>query len=328
MSEIIHNLPTAELAERPAHASIDVLIAGWLHQARGRSGSERTYGVYAETLAGYRAALARAGLVLDGEPRACALVLQAFAAARVAGREEQGEVSASTYNQRVATVSSFYTYAQRYGSLTSNPASLVARRQVQPYARARALEPGELRERLKAIDTSELQGQRDYALLLVALATGRRLNELAALRWRDVALAGGRLTLTFARCKGGKTMRDTLPAAAQAALLAWLTAFYGDNLAKLADTTSLWASLSPASYGRALTARGIAYLCEQRVGTSKVHSLRHTFAHSMERAGAKASEIQRKLGHASLSTTSAYLDALTTAENPYAADMLRELGVE
>jgi hypothetical protein len=65
-----------------------------LHQTRGRTGSERTHHEYASTLSAYRQALAQAGLDLDSEPRACALVLQAYAAARVAERAELGEVGA------------------------------------------------------------------------------------------------------------------------------------------------------------------------------------------------------------------------------------------
>jgi site-specific recombinase XerD len=315
------------LAPATSAPSIDTLIAGWLHQARGRTGSGRTYEAYAETLSAYRQALASAGLDVDSEPRACAMVLQAYAAARVAGRAEQGEVSASTHNQRVAIVSSFYSYAQRYGALTTNPAALVQRRKVQAYARAEAIEPGELRERLAAIDTSTREGARDYALLLVALSTGRRLNELAALRWQDVSLSGKLVTLTTRRAKGGKVMRDTLPEAASRALLAYLREVY-PALPNVAPEAPVWVSCSRATSGKPLSARGIAYMCEQRVGTSKVHTLRHTFAHSMERAGARPTDIQRKLGHSSLATTTVYLDSLSSADNPYAASMLAELGVE
>jgi site-specific recombinase XerD len=317
---------TTTLAPATTAPGLDTLIAGWLHQTRGRTGSERTHHEYASTLSAYRQALAQAGLDLDSEPRACALVLQAYAAARVAERAELGDVGAATHNQRIAIVSSFYRYAQRYGALTINPAALVQRRTVHAYAKAQAIAPEELRERLAAIDTSSLDGKRDYALLLVALSTGRRLNELAALRWSDVTISGAHITLTTRRAKGGKVLRDTLPDAASTALLAYLREVY-PALPNIAAAAPLWVRCSRATSGKPLSARGIAYLCEQRVGTSKVHSLRHTFAHAMERAGARPSDIQRKLGHTSLATTSIYLDALGSAENPYAADMLAELGI-
>jgi len=69
-------------------------------------------------------------------------------------------------------------------------------------------------------------------------------------------------------------------------------------------------------------------VCEKRIGTSKVHQLRHTFARMLEDAGAKISEIQKRLGHASAATTSIYLQALRADENPYAEELVKVLGVE
>jgi integrase len=48
------------------------------------------------------------------------------------------------------------------------------------------------------------------------------------------------------------------------------------------------------------------------------HALRHTFARTMEDAGAKVSDIQARLGHSSLATTGRYLAALNRANNPHA----------
>lgn len=48
----------------------------------------------------------------------------------------------------------------------------------------------------------------------------------------------------------------------------------------------------------------------------------------MEQHGAKVSEIQRKLGHKSIATTSLYLQALTSEENPYAEAIQQAIGVE
>ena len=53
---------------------------------------------------------------------------------------------------------------------------------VKCYARSQALDVGDVRRRLAQIDRTTLAGQRDYALLSVALITGRRRAELAGLR--------------------------------------------------------------------------------------------------------------------------------------------------
>ncbi len=79
---------------------------------------------------------------------------------------------------------------------------------------------------------------------------------------------------------------------------------------------------------KALGIQSIADICEKRLGTSKVHTLRHTFARVMEDSGAKVSDIQARLGHASLSTTGRYLAALNRADNAHAESIAARLGLD
>lgn len=192
---------------------LDALIAAWLAAKQGRSGSAATARTYAADLASFRAALRSANLDLDADPRAIALALQAWA--------DRGAPAPATYNRRRAVISSFYAYAVRHGLLSANPAERVERRVVDPYRTAPPA-AATIRARLAAIDRTTPAGLRDYALLALTLATGRRLAEVAALRQGDLADDGVRLTVTFARCKGGVTLRDALPAAVAQALRAWL----------------------------------------------------------------------------------------------------------
>ena len=67
-----------------------------------------------------------------------------------------------------------------------------------------------------------------------------------------------------------------------------------------------------------MTTQAIADVCQKRLGVSKVHTLRHTFARAMEDSGAKVSEIQARLDHSSLATTGRYLAALSQADNAHA----------
>ena len=53
---------------------------------------------------------------------------------------------------------------------------------------------------------------------------------------------------------------------------------------------------------------------------SQVHALRHTFAKSMEEAGAKVSAIQARLGHTSLAVTGCYLARLNQSEYRHLGD--------
>jgi integrase len=205
---------------------------------------------------------------------------------------------------------------------------LVDRRKVYAYAHAVALTPQAVTKSMRKINRETLAGKRDYALLAVAFHTGRRVAEIAGLRIGHIQLESNRATLTFPHAKGGKVMRDTLPIAVGKALLDYLHAVHGDDLSTLSSDAPIWLSFSRVVQGTPLTVRSISNLCEKHLGTGKAHVLRHTFARSMEDAGAKVSEIQSRLGHASLATTGRYLAALHSAENTHGEDLARMFGME
>ncbi len=230
------------------------------------------------------------------------------------------------FNQRLAIHSSFYSFAMKRGLLNGNPIARVERRSVEAYAGARAIDYPELRRRMAAIDRSDMVGARDYALLAVALQTGRRLSELAGLHWAGVQVReGNTVTLHWKRTKGGKVTSDDLPAGVGRALLDYLHRLYGAQIGSLEPDAPIWVSFSRnGSKGEALSIRSIANICERWLGVSTVHSLRHTFARGMEDAGAKVSDIQARLGHSSLATTGRYLQALRRSQNAQ-SDALAEL---
>ncbi len=238
-------------------------------------------------------------------------------------------VSPATYNQRLAILSSFYGYARRQGLLTGeNPIGRVERRPVHLYGDASALAYKEVKNNLAAIDRMQPVGKRDYALLSVALQTGRRLSELASLRRSNLKFDGATITIHWYRTKGGKTMSDRLPQPLSRALAEWLSSYYSNQLSSLPQDAPIWVSLSRQNKGAALSIQTIADICEKRLGTSKVHSLRHTFARAMEDAGAKVSVIQARLGHTSLATTGRYLAALRQAENEHAEALSTLFGID
>jgi len=305
---------------------VDLAIRSWLSAKYSQgSRSEQTIKKYSAVLTRFRAGLQAAGLDLDSDPDTVKLAAEAFVDAVRTG------IGAATANQRLAILSSFYTYVLKHHKLpvAVNPVATIDRCRVQAYAGAQALVVGsdpqtkyaDLRRRLAAIDRTTPIGARDYALLLVLLQTGRRLSEVAGLRWRDVTVSADQaaVTLRFPRCKGGKALQDTLPVATSEALLAWLRLAYGPDLRRLDKNAPLWlsASRNRSRYGPALGIRSIANICERWLGTSKVHATRHTFAMAMVDAGAKVHEVRDRLGHSSLHTTGRYIAALKSAHNPY-----------
>ncbi len=151
----------------------------------------------------------------------------------------------------------------------------------------------------------------------MALATGRRASEITSLQWRHVRITGGRkqseqkVTLTFEHCKGDKTMHDELDKDVTAILLDYL---YGKQLGVLPGDTPLWVSFSRYNAQKSLTAKALARICEKHLGTSKAHTLRHTFVDAMLEAKAPITEVAARLGHSSIVVTQHYANQFTRRE--------------
>src|SRR5947209_5218183 len=194
--------------------TIDAAIAEWLIEKRKRTGSERTRQGYEDTMRQFRQFLATGNLDLLNNPIDIARIAGMWANMRTENTRRAGlDVSPSTYNLRLAILSSWYTFVQdTYKLEIPNPIKDVKKRPVQEYAAALPIAPDMVEQGLGNIDRGSLAGMRDYALLAVALATGRRASELAGLRGQDVKIQGRkerRIHLTF-HCKGGKIMHDLL----------------------------------------------------------------------------------------------------------------------
>jgi integrase len=308
--------------------TLDKAIFEWLQQKHTRTGSEKTRKAYIDTMRSFRETLQRGGLDLLDNPIDIARVAAIWAGLRTAGAKRQGGISPATYNQRLAILSSFYTFLQdTYHLDTPNPIESVKKRPVQAYASAMPLDADEVTDRLASIDRSTLQGKRDYALLSVALATGRRASELVALRGKHIRQFGKKIVLTFEHCKGDKTMRDTLDPDVAKVLMSYLRAIYGEDLGNLLPESPIWVSFSRQNRGKPVSTHTLNDLCERYLGTSKIHTLRHTFAVEMEKVGAPISEISARLGHTSEKITGIYLKQMRSSENPYASRLAARFGI-
>jgi site-specific recombinase XerD len=307
------------------------LIAAWLDAKYKRSQSQRTVQEYATIMNQFRLTIARAGIDLLGQDEASIMALTLAAQSFASQSHRPGrQVAPATINLRLAALSSFYEYGKKLGLLRVNPIERCERARVTVYAGARALPPAFIAQKLAAIDQETLEGKRDYALISVFLASGRRRAEVAHLTLQNLQeQPDQRILLNFKRCKGGGQTDDLLPLAVSAALRTWLRAWYGEQcpLGNEEDQRPVWVSLSRQNYGAPLGLQSFHDICQRRLGTSKVHTTRHTFASTMEAVGAPISLIQAKLGHASLATTGRYMQALRRPENPYGESLATTLGL-
>lgn len=312
-----------------ANETIEQLVEIWLLHNYPPTAGESTAAIYRKLIFSLRTYLQGQGLDLDSPREQLTQSIQMWASLRAPGSNRQGNVAPATYNQRIAAIDSFYTWASKRDSVTwSNPARLLSRTTVQKYAGAYALDVQQVRNQLKEIDRSTPRGKRDYALLQIALNTGRSARELASLRWSNIERHGESITLIFKGGRGGKIMHDTLDNRLSHMLLEYLHTIYGEDLRVLSPQTPIWISFSDRTYRQAIGQQTIADICEAHLGISRIQQLRHTFALAMDQVGAPVEIIQDRLGHENKATTDTYLASLKRAYNPYAGALADTFGLE
>lgn len=145
-------------------------------------------------------------------------------------------------------------------------------------------------------------GPRDRILFRLLYLGGLRVSEATSLRWRNLHSRGdGGLVTVYG--KGGRTRAVALPPAMWSELIA------------LRGTAGADALVFPSRGGKLLDRGRVRIILRKTAESAGVagavspHWLRHAHAsHALER-GAPLSLVRDTLGHASISTTSAYLHA-------------------
>jgi integrase/recombinase XerD len=227
--------------------------------------------------------------------------------------EQTRGCSVATRNQRLAVVHALARFiAERspehiewYGTLGTIPFKRAMKREIT------YLEQSEMEALLAAPDRRTPQGQRDYALLLFLYNTGARADEAAQLTIGNVELAQTPtrdLSSVQIHGKGNKLRRCPLwPHTATA-----LTALLNDR----AQHEHVFLNRC----GRPITRFGIHTMVKRYVkrvsaklpalATKRVspHSLRHTTATHLLRAGVDINTIRAWLGHVSIDTTNIYAE--------------------
>lgn len=204
--------------------------------------------------------------------------------------------------------------AERWGLVARNVASLVtppraARQEMK------TLSPEEARRFLEAA-----QGERLYALYVLAITTGMRLGELLALRWRDVDLERGvlRVTATLQKTRDGylfaepKTERSrrqvVLSPSAIEALREHRLRLLEERL-RLGDAWEDHDLVFPNEIGRPLDRTNVSHRSFERIlkraGLPRLrfHDLRHTAATLLLGQGVHPKVVADMLGHSTISVT-------------------------
>jgi integrase len=241
--------------------------------------------------------------------------------------EDRG-LRASTVYARVCFLSSFFEWAMRDPELGQhigkNPVHQARPRAPKAYQTesVKSLTDEEL-DRLvsfvaRKAESGDLVGKRDYAVLLLFMATGMRRQEVISLRGRDVK-ADETLILTN-RIKGGTYVgREVDDPQVKEALFDYLRA--AKRLDVFRTDGPLWtrhdkavrpgAALSSHSYVKNLK----RYAKEAGIEKFHMHQTRHTFARIVAEETGSIIETQDALNHSNPSTTKIYVQRIAVKKD-------------
>jgi len=221
--------------------------------------------------------------------------------------------SASTMARKIATLRSFYKWADRTSIVKGNPMVMI-RTPKQAKRLPKAITVEEIERLLSAPDDRELLGARDRAILETLYSTGVRVSELVDLDASDLDEYGEALHI---RGKGKKERLVPLGSHALAAIRHYLAMLHQDPRFKQAEGVAKRIPLFINKHGGRLSSRSVRrkldkYLREAGLdSTISPHTLRHSFATHLLGNGADLRSVQELLGHQSLSTTQIYTHLTT-----------------
>jgi site-specific recombinase XerD len=251
---------------------------------------------------------------------------------------ERGVKPGTTY-QHACLLSSFYSWALKDAEVGQhvrrNPARLARPRAPKPYQTesVKALSDEEVGVFVSVVrrraQDGDVVGKRDYALLLLYLATGLRRQEAISLRGRDMHV-GETLVLEY-RAKGGDyRSREVREPRVREALLDYLTA--AGRLHALKTDAPVWTRHDRAGKpGEALSSHCFVknlkkYAKEAGIKDFHLHRTRHTFARIVSEFTGDITATQNALDHQSRSTTRVYVQRIAVKSDLYSEEIFKRWG--
>jgi len=241
----------------------------------------------------------------------------------------------NTVYVRVSFLSSFYDWLMRDPALNShiskNPVGQARPRAPKAYQTesVKSLTDEELDRLLGVVAAraaaGDVVGKRDYALLLMFVATGMRRAEVLGLRGRDLRLDEG-LVIT-SRLKGGNYAgREVADPQAREALLDYLSS--AGRLHVLKTDAPVWTRHDRGGRpGEALSSHCYVknlkrYARAAQIDGFHLHQTRHTFARMVAEDSGSITETQDALGHRSASTTRVYVQRISVKRDKHSERIL------
>lgn len=184
---------------------------------------------------------------------------------------------------------------KEYGWIDDNPVRKVTKPK-EPRGRVRFLSDEE-RERLLRACRADAVEPRIYPVVVLALSTGMRAQEVMRLRWPDVDLSRGRVVLH--QTKNGE--RRAVPVAGPA-----LELLRQHAKVRRIDTDLLFPGNRKAGQPFSLRPAWDRVIKHAEIADFRFHDLRHSAASYLAMSGASLAEIGEILGHKTLQMVKRY----------------------
>ena len=216
---------------------------------------------------------------------------------------KQAGRSKSTVNRKLASIRTYYTFLQRNGEVTVNPADDIK----SPKIEKKEIEFLSLEEmdKLMSLPDETLKGLRDKAILELLYATGIRASELINMKETDVNLRMG-----FVKCDGVHTKARIIPMGrlCRKAMEDYILDVRGKML-KGRETAELFVNYM----GEPMTRQGLWKVLKEYGEAAGFEIkltpqvIRNSFAVHMLQNGADVKSLQELMGHEDIAATQAYL---------------------
>ena len=214
------------------------------------------------------------------------------------------DYASSTVARKVAAVKSFFDYMYTHSIIENDPTALLESPKVKKHV-PHTISHDDV-ERLLAAPKqyTTAQAMRDSALIETLYATGMRVTELVNLNVADLDLEAGQL-ICGANDRRRRIAR--LDSTVQAAMRLYMAKGRPALVVRPSES-----ALFLNHRGQRLTRQGLWLIIKRYVSEVGItepvtpHTLRHSFATHLLSTGAGLREVQKRLGHASLSTTQVY----------------------
>ena len=220
-------------------------------------------------------------------------------------------------HRMIASLRKFYAYLleiEKRPILGGNPA-LELKRPKLPQRLPKHLTIPEISRLLeKAFDEKRATiGLRNWALLAFLYGTGVRISEMLNMQLSSVRYDGNGVPHSITVIgKGDKERVVILSPTGQRALYQWLKhrMLEGDP-----SNTYVWIYTLGGKHGERIRDRTVQLMIKEVAGRAGLdaakitpHKLRHSFATALVESGRSLEEVQKMLGHASITTTMIYTD--------------------